>query len=79
MLPPVVAGVDGSAQSLAAAEWAAREAALGGARPSSSTRLERAIPLLGGRGGNTPLGGAWADESCAGRRIGSVWGAPRCD
>lgn len=27
MLPPVVAGVDGSAQSLAAAQWAAREAA----------------------------------------------------
>ncbi|MFF7389395.1 universal stress protein [Streptomyces scabiei] len=30
MLPPVVAGVDGSAQSLAAAVWAAREAALRG-------------------------------------------------
>jgi nucleotide-binding universal stress UspA family protein len=30
MLPPVVAGVDGSVQSLAAAEWAAREAALRG-------------------------------------------------
>jgi nucleotide-binding universal stress UspA family protein len=27
MLPPVIAGVDGSAESLAAAEWAAREAA----------------------------------------------------
>jgi nucleotide-binding universal stress UspA family protein len=27
MLPPVIAGVDGSAESLAAAEWAAHEAA----------------------------------------------------
>ncbi len=36
MLPPVVAGVDGSAESLAAAEWAAREA----------VRRERPLRLL---------------------------------
>ncbi|MFI1163455.1 universal stress protein [Streptomyces sp. NPDC020801] len=39
MLPPVAAGVDGSAESLAAAEWAAREA----------VRRERALRLVHAR------------------------------
>ncbi|MGW7407595.1 universal stress protein [Streptomyces sp. NPDC054833] len=56
MLPPVVVGVDGSAESLAAAEWAAREAA----------RRERPLRLI--HAWNPPPSAMEDGTAAAGRR-----------